>query len=372
MNVFLEEIQAQPQALKNTYEDLVSNQASNLMKLKDIWKEKNIKRVIFSGMGSSYFCAYIPFYHLNQNGIKAEMIEAGELFLQVLTGNNEKLFDNTALVLISQSGESGEIVKLLENEHLIKQIPLIIGITNTPNSCLAEKANFCLFTNAGNETSVTSKTYTSSILLLYYLSIIISSDFEIKSDIETIFSNCIDIVSEFFFNRKKIDEIIKTFLDFLGSNNEFLEFLARGASLSTAYQAALNYKEIVKQPSEANPCSTFSHGCIEYLDETSKVILFSSDHESFNLNDNFTRMMIKNWNCGRIIHICNESSIIPSTNPILTENGRLLIYIHDLKNPFLAPIMEIILMQLLFYEMAKANNLEPGKFRYSQKITRSL
>lgn len=372
MNEFLEEIQAQPQALKNTYDSLVSNQKDQIVKLRDTWRVKNINRVIFTGMGSSNFCGYIPFYYLNQLGIKAEMIEAGEFLIHILSEKNEKIFNSTALVLISQSGESGEIVKILKNQKDMQQVPLIIGITNTPDSYLAKQANLVFFTDAGDEKSVTSKTYTSCILLLYYLSIIIANDFEINSDKLNSLPKYIDYISEFFSHYKEIDLIIKSFLNFLGPETKFLEFLARGASLSTAYQSALNYKEIVKQPSEANPCSTFSHGCIEYLDEKSKIILFSSDNESFKLNNNLTTKMIRDWNCGRIIHICNETRIKTSPNPILSENGHLLTYVHDIENTFLAPIIEIILMQFLFYEIAININLEPGKFRHSQKITRSL
>ena len=67
-------------------------------------------------------------------------------------------------------------------------------------------------------------------------------------------------VDNFLKDSEKIDVFYNNLLSFYGTDIDFLEILSRGPSLSTAYQGALNFKEIVKKYSEASPCSTFNHG----------------------------------------------------------------------------------------------------------------
>ena len=61
----------------------------------------------------------------------------------------------TAVVVVSQSGASVEIVRLL---GIIARAVEVIGITNTPGSPLAERAGVTLCTRAGPESTVSSKT----------------------------------------------------------------------------------------------------------------------------------------------------------------------------------------------------------------------
>ena len=47
-------------------------------------------------------------------------------------------------------------------------------------------------------------------------------------------------------------------------------------------------------------------------------------------------------------------------------------YNYDVKDPFLAPIYEIIVLQLVFYKIAELNGLEPGEFKFTTKVTHDL
>lgn len=126
--------------------------------------------------------------------------------------------------------------------------------------------------------------------------------------------------------------------------------------------------EIVKKYSEASPCSTFRHGCIECLNKNSKIIIISSEENSFNLNVHLIKKMIEEWKCGKILYIKNRDS----ENITLYDSSKVISFKHNISNPFLAPIMEIIILQLFFYKTAEKNNIEPGKFIFTQKITREI
>ena len=71
------------------------------------------RSVLFTGMGSSHYCAQSTVIRLIQGGIPSRMESAGE----ILYYEDRSLLGAALTVLISQSGESGEIVDLL------KQIP---------------------------------------------------------------------------------------------------------------------------------------------------------------------------------------------------------------------------------------------------------
>ena len=114
------------------------------------------EKLIFSGMGSSHFCAVGAGIFLKQHGIDNQVISTGEL----LYYEKEILNKKTLLILISQSGESAEIVNLLEQ---LSEEVTIIAITNETESTLASKGELVLPLNVGEEESVSTRTYMASI-----------------------------------------------------------------------------------------------------------------------------------------------------------------------------------------------------------------
>lgn len=364
MNKFWSEILSQPRTLKSTFENFVTNSKIQLEKLKLTLTTKRIDNLIFSGMGSSLFSCYIPYYSLNSNGYHTEIVETSQLLLNLYPYPNQTL-ENSILFLISQSGESGEIVELIRRlKHGEKDL-VIVGITNEPKSFLSDEADIIFLLKAGNETSVTSKTYTCTLLIQFLLSMFLINRFDLFSIEEQLLNDFFERVSQFFFNVNKKIEVIKKAIEFFNDVPPFLEILSSGPSLATAFQAALTYKEITKNYSEANSISSFYHGGVECLEENSNLILISSDENNFKLNVQLIKNMLK-WKVGKILHISNQNrNVFDNVLNVHTIK-------HKIKNPFLAPIMEIFYLQLLFYKMAEKSNIEPGKFKYSKKITKGL
>lgn len=371
MNEFLKEILSQPQALMDTFKYSCQNKA-HFQRFNDLFKEREISKILFTGMGSSYYCSFVPYYLLNQRGINAETREAGEFLFYSLPKNEINWFTKSIVILISQSGESGETVQLLNKINALKNPPITIGITNSPKSTLALNTNLTFLIKAGEEKSVTSKSYTCSLLLLYILAInLVNNFFSSNKDLKEV-ENTIKEVDNFLKDSEKIEIFYNNLLSFYGKDVDFLEILARGPSLATANQAALNAKEIVKINSEASSCSTFHHGGIESLNKNSKLVIISSEEYNFNLNLHFMKNILTNWECGKILHITNCEPYQPSDYTILRENAKFISFKHNVINPFLSPIMEIVMLQLFFYKMAEKRAITPGKFNFTQKITRDI
>lgn len=374
MSDFFREIKEQPKALSDTLTYILQYDKVQMLELHEKLVKNEISRLIFTGMGSSYFASYLSYYFLNKKGIHAEMREAGEFLADSFPEDQETYFRGSALVIISQSGESGEITQLVKKFSRIKNHPLCIGITNNQQSFLAKNADIVFLTKAGTELSVTSKTYVSTLLVIYIFSYIISQGSD-KLDRLVVEINSLIAQVGVILEGKDFTKILSKLVPFFAhtSHNLFLEILSKGPSLSTAFQAALNYKEIVKQPSEASPCSTFRHGGIESLHDDSKLIIISNGRESFLSNNRLIKNILKEWECGFIFHITNqEITAIDNSASQVDENNRLITWFHNTQNPYLSPLMEIVLLQLLFYQIAEKRGLIPGKFRFSQKITKEI
>ncbi|MHA1522151.1 MAG: SIS domain-containing protein [Promethearchaeota archaeon] len=389
MNQFLGEVLSQGTALRRALDYITDNFECVFKPIGKLIQDGKISRLIFTGMGSSYFSSYVPLYMLKQKGFGVEMLEAGEFLLHGLPdkdlgNNNDHPFDNTCIVLISQSGESGEVVELLQKLNSLRSKPTTIGVTNAPKSYLANHSDMQLYLNAGEEEGVTSKTYVCSLLILYFLARSITvQNFSLEDDVKEI-NELIQFVSNILQSNpsdppslpdqsiEKIMQPVQGVNKLFGNDYNFIQILARGPSLSTAHQAALNFKEIVKINSEASTISTFRHGGIECLTENSKLIIISSSDRDHVLNNRFIGNLIDKWSFGALFYITNQKLALIDEE--IRTNPKIIIFSYDINigNYFLAPIVEIIILQFIIYDTALKRGLTPGQFRFTQKITRGL
>ncbi len=376
MNQFLEEVLSQGIALRRALDYLTDNFESVFKPIRKLVKDGKISRLIFTGMGSSYFSSYVPLYMLKQKGFVVEMLEAGEFLLHGFPDeNNDHAFENTGIVLISQSGESGEVVELLPKLKSLKSKPTTIGVTNASESYLAIHSDMQLYLNAGKEETVTSKTYVCSLLILYFLArTITAQNLSLGDEVKGI-DYIINKVSNLIQSNQSLEKIMQPVQGvnkLFGNDFNFIQILARGVSLSTAHQAALNFKEIVKIHSEASSISTFRHGGIECLTERSKLIIISSSDRDHSLDNRFIRNLIEKWSFGNLFYITTQKLALIDEK--IRTNPKIIIYSNDINigNHFLAPIVEIIILQLMIYNTALERSLTPGQFRFTQKITRGL
>jgi glucosamine 6-phosphate synthetase-like amidotransferase/phosphosugar isomerase protein len=323
-------------------------------------------------MGSSYISCYLPYYLLNQYGIAVEVREAGEFLFNTFPKTKQNCFSDTGIVFISQSGESGEIRELLReiNSIPLEFKPLTIGITNNPDSYLASMTELQVLLNFDEEVSVTSKSYVCTLLILYVMAKTIIGEFFIEDVEYEKVDFLITELDKIFTKNSEITRIWEGLINKFGYDLEFLEILARGSSLTTAYQAALSFKEITKNYSEASSISTFRHGGIECLKENTHLLVLTSDSKNLKRNGKFLENLLTKWDCGKVLHLTNQN--FDEKMEKIHNNPKLTLYRHKITDPFLAPIMEIAVLQLLFYKIAEKRGLEPGKFKFSKKITSDI
>ncbi len=343
MNAFLLEIYSQPDVIIDTAIS-VRQQLDGLEPLLDRFRRGEFEQLVFTGMGSSLSCVYPSLLRLTTRYASVHVIEAAEL----LYAHAALMTSKTLLVMISQSGRSAEIPRLLDSaaQHQMT----VLGITNTPDSPLQRRSSATLLMRAGTEATVSTKTYTCTLALLHLLtSALLQEPFD--EAVESIVAAAEGIRGVMESWHAQMTVLTAAWVDV-----PFLEFLGRGFSLASASTAALISKESIKMPTESMNAGQFRHGPIELVDNRFAGILFLGEATS-KLNLELARDIVRYG--GRLALVSRADAAVPGTEWIALPDCP----------PALLPLVEIIPVQLFCAEMSVRHGFEAGHFRYIGKVT---
>lgn len=348
MNKFLEEILGQPKSLEETLSFYCSQDGIDRLKgIKDLINEKKFKNIIFTGMGSSYFTSYAAACLFNSLGIYSFAVNTSELiYYHSLLVDKEVL-----LVCISQSGESYEVVKLLE--ELSPDI-YCVGLTNEENSFLSLKTKKSLFCKAGKEEMTSTKTYTTIILTLIILGWYLTDKW--GEDKVLMIEELIKSTQKFLSDRINISNNGE---GFFSEDINFVQFIGRGPLFASAQQSELMFKEAARVPAASSLGGEFRHGPMEMVGEGFKSVLFAADGVTYSQSIKMAEDIAK-FN-GEVILITNK-------DPHLADKNIKTILINQ-PDEFLFSVQSIVPVQLLVNYLALEKGLEPGDFVHGGKIT---
>lgn len=347
MNKFLEEIQGQPEALKQTFSYYCSGKGQQgLNTVCALWKSGEYERFIFTGMGSSYFISQAAATMLSSVAIPAFAINAGEL----LHSQSPVLSKRTLLVAISQSGESYEVIELLKRQG---QLPItVIGITNEPESSLAVMATYCLLCKAGKEEMTSTKTFVTTYLIAYLLAQTLKSC-EVN---EGVLDEIIREVELMLVEKNSYLSRALTFLD----GHSFVQVIGRGTIFAAVAQTALMFMEATKTPASALLGGEFRHGPLEMVDSDFICIIYA--HSQSGVFAPSIRLVkdVLSFK-GKVILISDVATGIESPN-LLEVNIRC-------EHSDLFAILAVVPVQLMVNAWAEEMNLVPGGFTHGAKVT---
>ena len=297
------------------------------------------QRIVLTGMGSSYHTLHPLNLALIEAGLSPVMMETSELVHYGLGLCGE----NTLIVAVSQSGGSAEAVRLLE----LNQRAKLIGVTNTADSPLAQRADLVLLAQAGPEFSVSCKTYVANMLTLQWLAALLAGQEE---------PHCLAQL-------EPASALVATYLQGWRPNAEILAdklrgmrhlFLTgRGSSLSAVGTGALIIKEAARVHAEGMSSAAFRHGPIEMLRPDMLIAVYTGDSRTQDLNHRLARdLLAKGAHC---YEIGREASLPPLRLPNCA--------------PPLRPILEILPVQMMTLALAGLAGREAGYFEQASKIT---
>ena len=219
---------------------------------------KKASSVIFIACGTSYHASLIGKRYMQSINKFSKAYIASEW------AYFPKVHDNTIYVLLSQSGETADLIKCLNiiNNSGAKSI----AITNTKGSTLEREATYSCLLYAGVEIAVAStKAYASQVALLYLLKSALIDDFNAYNVLIENNNSLKNIIER----KQEIHSISKIIY-----NKKDAYFLARGSDYYVALEASLKLKEITYIHSEAFPSGELKHGPIALIEKSTPVIGF--------------------------------------------------------------------------------------------------
>jgi glucosamine--fructose-6-phosphate aminotransferase (isomerizing) len=334
---YFQDILAQPQALQDTFAWLSgSKRWSDVRKFV---KGRTWRRILLTGMGSSYYSLHPLNLSLIEAGFNPVMMETSELIHYGLPLCDEE----TLILAVSQSGQSAEIVRLLE----LDQRSTVLGVTNTADSTLAERSDLALLTQAGPEFSVSCKTYVSGLLTLQWLGAIFTGQRE-EETLQRL-EPASGMVGQYLQAWGLYTQVLVQRLR--GIHHLF--FVGRGASMAAVGTGALIIKESDHFHAEGMTSAAFRHGPMEMLQENMFTAVFSGDTRTRALNLRLVRELTERKMKCEVIG--SESGFQPFK---LQES-----------DPLLCPILEILPVEMITLALAGLSGREAGHFEHASKVT---
>ncbi|MGA2631809.1 MAG: SIS domain-containing protein [Terriglobia bacterium] len=345
MTNMMEEVYQQPAALsglRKYYSSPGVIPAKTLRKLVTHWPPT----VVFTGMGSSLFAAYPAQAYLSSLGIRSVVWETAEL----IHHHMKFLGPDTLLVVVSQSGETVEVLRLLE--RLPKKMG-IVGVANVENSTLVRRAALLLPMMAGRQSRVSTKTYTCAVAVLMYLAFAIA-----RKPARTLTQALKEAIEQQERLLDRAGVLVPPAAEFFGQP-QYVALMGRGAELASVHQGALMFKEVVRLGAEPMSAGQFRHGPVEIINPAHRYIIFGRDGKTGKLLTKLADDIRANG--GRVLLI-SDQPFADTTNVRLVRVAPIPL--------FLGTLVDSVYIQLLVHELALRAGLEPGKFWLATEVTR--
>ena len=306
----------------------------------DILSRKNLYLV---GTGASLMAAQasVPAFAAGCGRIPF-VIPASEIFYYSHIFNHD-----SAVVLISQSGDSYETCKMCE-WMTQRKLPFW-GITNEPDSTLYRMATKTLLMGAGKELSSATKTYTATLMLLFRVAAIGTNMLHQLSDLPPLVSKTIKDCVE------AVDRASEAFLDCAGKPMYVLADTINGPA---AQEAALMLKEKARILAEGMTASAFRHGAVEVVEPGLKILFCAPVKEQAKDSEIHIRYLLDRG-CSVTVIALDKPDCIDTAH---------YIPLPYCSNPVFTALPVIIPCQILAEHIANRMGLNVDGFRYLSKV----
>lgn len=339
-NAYLQDVLDQPRALRDTLATLAATDLEPIRALARKLATGELRRVVLTGMGSSYQALHPLYLHLISLGLNVQRIETSELLHHAPT----LIAPDSLVVTVSQSGQSVEIRQLSER---VSRVCPLVSVTNSADNPLALKADAGLVTQAGNEATVSCKTYTTALAALAVLSQVLTGG-ETGSVLDEL-GTAPEAVDRYLAGWS---EHVQEAGDQL-SGIRYLILAGRGASLAAVGAGSLIIKEAARFPTEGMSSAAFRHGPFEMISPELFVLVYEGDGPAAKLNAALSSDVRAAGGRSALV----KCAAGPGLFSLPGRPGAML------------PILEILPAQMLSLALALMNGHPPGVFQRATKIT---
>jgi len=246
-------------------------------------------------------------------------------------------------LFVSQSGETLDTLAALR--YAKEQGQHILSVVNQPESTIARESQAVLATHAGPEIGVAStKAFTTQLAVLACFAIAVArARGVIDHAREAALSTALTEVPARASDVLQHDQAIQKIATEVADARDVL-YLGRGTSFPLALEGALKLKEISYIHAEGYPAGEMKHGPIALIDEKTPVVILAPRDELFEKTaSNIQEVMARG---GKVVMISDKEGLA-------RFGGRLF---HGIEvprcDPFVAPILYAVPVQLLAYHVA--------------------
>ena len=341
----LKEIYEQPTAIGDTLQSFF-NPAGQTVNLPDLpFDIATVPRITIAACGTAFYAGLVAKYWLEQVArIPVEIDLASELRYR-----EAPMPEGGMMLVVSQSGETADTLASLR--YARAQGQHIVSVVNVPESSIARESDVVLPTKAGPEIGVAStKAFTTQLTTLACLAISAAvargaidhaREAALTRSIAEVPSRAAEVLAH--------DEAIRDIARTVAAARDVL-YLGRGTAYPIALEGALKLKEISYIHAEGFASGEMKHGPIALIDENVPVIVVAPSGALFDKSASNTEEVIARG--GKVIFLSDRAGIE-------RLGGKAMASVElPLVDPFVAPILYAIPVQLLAYHAGVIRNAD--------------
>src|SRR6195256_5936911 len=334
------EIHEQPEVVGHTlarYVDMASERVALPRELP--FDFKDIQRISIVACGTASYAGFIAKYWFERlSRLPVELDVASEFRYR-----EAPLRKGDLAVFISQSGETADTLAALR--YAKEQGVHTLSVVNVPSSTIARESETVLPTLAGPEIGVAStKAFTCQLMVLAAIAVAAGKARGELSDADEakLVHGLVEIprlMAEALMTEPQIEKLARDI-----AKSKGVLYLGRGTSYPLALEGALKLKEISYIHAEGYAAGELKHGPIALIDENMPVVVIAPFDDLFEKTaSNIQEVMARG---GKVVMISDEAGLA-------RMDERLWYGLPIPKcDPFVAPILYAIPIQLLAYHIA--------------------
>lgn len=307
---------------------------------------KDVCNIIILGCGTSFFAGLYGMHFFKRL--------SSFNTVQVFDGAEFSDYDiprvgKTAVILISQSGETKDLHRCIEIAHHANAVT--IGVINVVDSLIAREVDCGVYCNAGKEVGVAStKAFTSQVVCLSLMAIWFSQLQGVNEHLRSrTISDLQNLSNDFKNTIENVESVTKALsTKLVDSKNLFI--LGKGSDECIAREGSLKVKEISYVHAEGYSASSLKHGPFALLDETFPVIILNLDGRY-----------------GAKIQNCVEE-VKSRGSPVIVISSHEPCEICVSANSSYSSLLGLVPIQLLAYYLSVQKGINPDKPKNLAKV----
>ena len=339
----LDEIHQQPDILDH----LMETQAGMILKIARAIHKTSCSYVFLAARGTSDNAGRYANYTWGSLNALPVALATPSLFSIYHTPPR---LDGALVVGISQSGQSPDIVSVLEEAH--RQGRPTLSIVNSPDSPLAKTSDWIIDISAGIEEAVAAtKTYTAELMVVAMLSAALNEDAEMQKSLAQVSG----WVREVLLQAPSISSMAERY--------RYLErcvVLGRGYNYATAFEWSLKLKELSYVVAEPYSTADFQHGPIAIVERGFPVLAIASYGKVYGTTLELLQELRVKQKAELVVISDQDEALRLAQSPMILPAGI---------PEWLSPIVAIVPAQLYAHALTAAKGYSTETPRTIRKVT---